>query len=71
MYIYIYIYNKVTTYFELKKVSCNQSSPKQVYKAWHYNLKQGTVMVSDCMDLASVYSVTVGKFVLTSVSASV
>ena len=29
-----------------------------------YSLKRGIVMVSYCVDLMSVYSITVGKFVL-------
>ena len=35
-----------------------------------YGLKRGIVMVSYCVDLTSVYSITVGKFALTSVSES-
>ena len=36
-----------------------------------YTLKRRIVMVSYCVDLTSVYSIIVGKFILTSVSASV
>ena len=40
------------------------------FTKYDVSLQRGIAMVSYCVNLTSVYSITVGKFVLTSVSGS-
>ena len=60
-------YNKVDdkkiTYLALK-ILCNQSAAILVYRVWRYSLRQGIIMISYWVDLTSVYSFTVGKFLV-------